>query len=111
MRCQHMMMFIVTTSYCWRCSQEKKPIDNSFQDNLNLHNFIKTTLLDRIVDIIDPILFWEREGGQNGSQKIKEYFILILGIGVAYSTKFPRQRMSIASVVVELHLSGSKDLE
>ena len=76
----------------------KKPIDNSFHDSLNLHDFVKANLPERIFDIIDPILLPNRqEGGrrmndtcnenQNGSLKIQECLILILGIGIACSPK------------------------
>ena len=41
----------------------KRPTDNIFQDNLNLHDFVKAALLNRMTDNIDPILFWEREEG------------------------------------------------
>ena len=40
---------------------------------------------------------------QNGSLKIQECLILILGIGVVCSTEVPRERMSISAVVAELH--------
>ncbi|KAM3733583.1 hypothetical protein ACB098_11G147300 [Castanea mollissima] len=70
----------------------KRPIDDSFHDNLNLHDF---------------------EGGRrmndtgnenrNGSLKIQECLILILGIGIACSIEYPRERMNISAVVVELH--------
>ena len=92
----------------------KKPIDNSFHNSLNLHDFVKANLLERIFDIIDPILLPKRqEGGRrmndtcnenrNGSLKIQECLILILGIGIACSKEYPRERMNISAVVVELH--------
>ncbi|XP_030965907.1 LRR receptor-like serine/threonine-protein kinase EFR [Quercus lobata] len=92
----------------------KKPIDNSFHDSLNLHDFVKANLPERIFDIIDPILLPKRqEGGRrtndtcnenrNGSLKIQECLILILGIGIACSKEYPRERMNISAVVVELH--------
>ena len=41
----------------------KRPTDSIFQDNLNLHDFVKAALLEQIIDdIIDPILLREREG-------------------------------------------------
>jgi hypothetical protein len=43
-----------------------------------------------------------RHEDRNGSPKIQECLILILGIGVACSTEFPRERMNISAVVVEL---------
>uniref|UniRef100_A0A7N2LD90 non-specific serine/threonine protein kinase n=1 Tax=Quercus lobata TaxID=97700 RepID=A0A7N2LD90_QUELO len=92
----------------------KRPTDNIFQDNLNLHDLVKATLPERIIDIVDPTLLRERhERGisindncnedLNGSLKIQECLILILGIGVACSTEIPRERTNISSVVVELH--------
>ena len=92
----------------------KRPTDNIFHDSLNLRDYVKVTLLEWITDIIDPILFWERQEGEirindtsnenrDGSHKIQECLILILGIGVACSTEVPRERMSINAVVVELH--------
>uniref|UniRef100_A0A7N2R2N9 non-specific serine/threonine protein kinase n=1 Tax=Quercus lobata TaxID=97700 RepID=A0A7N2R2N9_QUELO len=91
----------------------KKPIDNSFHDSLNLHDFVKANLPERIFDIIDPILLPKRQGGirmndtcnenRNGSLKIQECLILILGIGIACSTEYPRERMNTSAVVVELN--------
>ena len=91
----------------------KRPTDSIFQDSLNLHEFVKAALPKQIIDIIDPILLWERQEeeirmndadneDQNGSPKIQECLILILGIGVACSTEFPRERMNISDVVTEL---------
>ena len=42
----------------------KRPIDNIFQDSLNLHNFVKGALSERIADIIDPTLLCDREEGE-----------------------------------------------
>ena len=71
-----------------------------FQDSLNLRDFVKAALLEKIIDIIDPILLLEREEGEakmidithnegkKGDSKIQECLIVILGIGVACSAKF-----------------------
>ena len=90
----------------------KRPMDNMFHDSLSLRDFFKETLPEQIIDIIDPAVLGERQkgerrmndtcnGGQNGSFKIQECFILILGIGVACSTKIPREMMNINAVAVE----------
>ncbi|XP_030963562.1 putative receptor-like protein kinase At3g47110 [Quercus lobata] len=39
----------------------KKPTDNIFKDNLNLHDFVKAALPERVINIVDPIILWERE--------------------------------------------------
>ena len=92
-----------------------RPTDNIFQDNFNLHDFVKAALPERIIDIIDPILLWEREEeetrmneitrneDQHGSQKSQECLIWMLGIGIACSVEFPRERMNMSDVIIELH--------
>uniref|UniRef100_A0A2N9IX20 non-specific serine/threonine protein kinase n=1 Tax=Fagus sylvatica TaxID=28930 RepID=A0A2N9IX20_FAGSY len=98
----------------------KRPTDNLFQDNL--HDFVKAALPERISDILDPFLLWEREEGEtrmnditrnerhNGSPNGKECLILILGIGVACSVEFPRERMNMGAVIIELHSIRQKFL-
>ena len=94
----------------------KRPIDDIFQDNLNLHDFVKAVLPEQIIDIIDPILLrvHEREGetctnnitrneGQNGSVTSQECLIMSFKIGVACSVEFPRERMNMSAVIIELH--------
>ena len=93
----------------------KRPTNDIFQDNLNLCDFVKAALLEQIIDdIIDPILLREREGEtqmnnitcderQNGSVRIQECLVLIFEIGVAFSVEFPRERMNMSSVMIELH--------
>ncbi|XP_050281606.1 putative receptor-like protein kinase At3g47110 [Quercus robur] len=39
----------------------KQPTDDMFKDGLNLHDFVKTALLDQVIDSLDPNLLWERE--------------------------------------------------
>ena len=91
----------------------KRPTDNMFHNSLSLRDFVKETLPEQIIDIIDPTVFGERQkgerrmndtcnGNRNGSFKIHECLILILGIGVACSTKISRKRMNINAIVVEL---------
>ncbi|KAG6624670.1 hypothetical protein CIPAW_16G044300, partial [Carya illinoinensis] len=96
----------------------KRPTDDMFKDSFTLHEFVKAALPERLVDVIDPILLWERED-QHGetrtnetsnyqsqiriSSKIREGLSLILGIGVACSMEFPRERMNIKDVLKELH--------
>ena len=100
----------------------KRPTDSIFLNGLNLHGFVKANLPERIIDIIDPNLPWERQEGeirmndtpnedQNGSLKIQGCLILILEIGLACSTEVPRERMDITDALVELHLIRQNLLE
>ena len=93
----------------------KRPTDNIFHDNFNLHDFVKRAMPERIIDIIDPILLQTAEvvgtrmndstpnEGQSGSPINQECLILILEIGVACSVEFPRERMNMSTVIIELH--------
>ncbi|KAM4072560.1 hypothetical protein ACB094_11G146800 [Castanea mollissima] len=93
----------------------KRPIDNMFQDRLNLHDFVKAALPEQVIDIIDPLLLsWKSEEGeatmiditcnegQNGSPIIQNCLIVILGVGVACSVEVPSERMNISAVIIEL---------
>nr|XP_023922334.1 probable LRR receptor-like serine/threonine-protein kinase At3g47570 [Quercus suber] len=99
----------------------KKLTNNIFQDNLNLHDFVKAALPERVIDIIDPILLWEGEGenrvnditcneSQHGSPKRLECLIFILEIGVACSVELPRERMNMGAVIITLHSIRKKFL-
>ena len=90
-----------------------------FKDNLNLHDFVKGVLPERVIDIVDPTLCLEKEEmetrtndthNQNiiGSPKILECLILIFEIGVSCSMEFPRERMNIIDVVAQLNLIREK---
>ncbi|KAL4600619.1 hypothetical protein ACB092_11G212400 [Castanea dentata] len=97
----------------------KRPTDNIFKDNLNLHDFVKGALPERVINVVDPIILWEREGMETrtndthiqnriGSPKILECLILIFGIGVSCSMGSPRERMNMIDVVAQLHLIREK---
>ena len=92
----------------------KRPTVDMFKDGLNLHDFVKTDLLDQVIDILDPNLLWEREDemtwmnnshnqNQIRSPKIQDCFFLIFGIGVSCSREFAKERMNMSDIVNELH--------
>ena len=97
----------------------KRPTDNIFKDNLNLYDFVKGALPEQVINIVDPIILWEREDmetrtndthiqSQIESPKILGCLILIFGIGVSCSIESPRKRMNINDVVAQLHLIREK---
>ena len=92
----------------------KRPTVDMFKDGLNLHDFVKTDLLDQVIDILDPNLLWEREDemtwmnnshnqNQIRSPKIQDCFFFIFGIGVSCSREFAKERMNMSDIVNELH--------
>ncbi|XP_075645726.1 putative receptor-like protein kinase At3g47110 [Castanea sativa] len=97
----------------------KRPTDNIFKDDLNLHDFVRGALPERVINIVDPIILLEREDMETrtndthiqnriGCPKILECLILIFGIGVSCSMESPRERMNISDVVAQLHLIRDK---
>ena len=114
----------------------KRPTDNMFKDGLNLHNFTKMALPEKLVQIVDPILL-PREvheaptaivatreyNNGNGIQEdvgaegisnlwqmdpnVHKCLVSILEIGLACSMESPKDRMKMKVVTRELHLIKS----
>ncbi|CAL5414376.1 unnamed protein product [Camellia sinensis] len=76
----------------------KRPIDDTFKDHLNLHNFVKDALPDRVMEIVDPYILLEHRT----RSWIIDCMVSVLQIGVACSMESPRDRMKMGSVISEL---------
>ncbi|XP_059658811.1 receptor kinase-like protein Xa21 [Cornus florida] len=91
---------------------QKKPTDSMFMDNLNLHNYVKIALPDRVMEVVDPLLILEAEYESNrtgqsskGNQgRIEKCLGLILRIGVVCSAELPRERKGIGDVLAQLNV-------
>ncbi|KAM3733625.1 hypothetical protein ACB098_11G151100 [Castanea mollissima] len=79
----------------------KRPTDNIFQDDFNLHDYIPSfsgkEKMERQMNYITS------NECQIPSLKIQECTILILEIGVAGSVAFSRDRMNMGAVIIGLH--------
>ncbi|XP_050249277.1 putative receptor-like protein kinase At3g47110 [Quercus robur] len=111
----------------------KRPTDDMFKDGLNLHNFAKMALPEKLVQIVDPILLprevdeaptaivaareynngneiqadVESQGIPNFCQmdpNVHKYLVSILETGLACSMESPKDRMKMKEVTRELHL-------
>ncbi|XP_042513574.1 probable LRR receptor-like serine/threonine-protein kinase At3g47570 [Macadamia integrifolia] len=96
----------------------KRPIDQMFKDNFNLHCWVEMALHDGEMAIIDPSLLLieanEEEATTSiakitGSQRcirdrVQECFNLVIRIGVTCSAESPGDRMDMTDVVKELYL-------
>uniref|UniRef100_A0A2N9GJC8 non-specific serine/threonine protein kinase n=1 Tax=Fagus sylvatica TaxID=28930 RepID=A0A2N9GJC8_FAGSY len=110
----------------------KRPTDEMFKDDLNLHNFVKMALPDRLVQIVDPTLLPReveetpattvvaREDNNENEIEIEEdedtqvfrqveenvykCLVSVLEIGLACSVESPKERMNMEEVTKELHL-------
>ncbi|XXG58631.1 hypothetical protein AAC387_Pa04g0897 [Persea americana] len=88
----------------------KRPSDGMFENNLNLHQFAKMALPERVMEIIDrQLLSHENEVIRQSEIHSKlrsivhETLVSLLKIGVSCSNDSPRERMEMKDVVIELH--------
>ncbi|VVA12614.1 PREDICTED: probable LRR receptor [Prunus dulcis] len=95
----------------------KRPTDEMFKDGMNLHNFVRMALPERVEEICDPVLLQKKESSTRSNatnnrnnieddqgQRIRKCLVIIARIGVACSADFPRERMDIGNVVDGLYL-------
>ena len=110
----------------------KRPTDEMFKDDLNLHNFVSMALPKRLVQIVDPALLIreveempaatvaareyyneneieadeETQGIVNHSQveaNVYKCLVSVLEIGLACSVDLQKERMKMEEVSKELH--------
>ena len=102
----------------------KRPIDEMFQDGLSIHKFTAMALLEHVMDIIDPLMFFEEDGEDadnerneddreersiiedhhvNVSSRIKDCLISIFQIGLSCCATSPDERMPTNVVVNEMN--------
>ncbi|KAL5558067.1 hypothetical protein UlMin_034278 [Ulmus minor] len=107
----------------------RRPTDQMFDDNNNLHNFVKMALPNRLMEIVDPYLL-SREveetpsrGGFNRNNvesrheivesgnlnqldvQTRNCLLSILHLGLACSRESPKERANMNDVVRELNLT------
>ncbi|GLT96483.1 hypothetical protein SLE2022_141000 [Rubroshorea leprosula] len=99
----------------------KRPTDAIFKDGLNLHQFAKLALPERVMDIVDASLLQElrstdenvgdaRRNRRERRVSIKEILITFARIGVLCSMDSPNDRMEMKDVVAELCIIRDKFL-
>ena len=76
----------------------RRPTDDIFQDGLTLHDFVKTSLSERVMEFTDSNLVLGDERGR----KMEEYVASMLRIGVTCSIESARDRMEMGDVVNKL---------
>ncbi|KAK3420346.1 hypothetical protein EUGRSUZ_G01158, partial [Eucalyptus grandis] len=81
----------------------KRPTEEAFGHHLNLHNFVRTALPDRAMDIVDLSLLSEA-GDRQQEIKIRDCIFSIFEVGVACSMESPPDRMDMTEAIRKLHL-------
>ncbi|XP_027082522.2 LRR receptor-like serine/threonine-protein kinase EFR [Coffea arabica] len=92
---------------------KRRPTDDMFMDELNIHNYVNRVLHEQVSEIVDPLLLSEGrdensrithgEETNNGGREI-DCIISLLKIGLKCSAKLPNDRMHMNEVVRKLHL-------
>ncbi|KAL9225480.1 hypothetical protein vseg_001397 [Gypsophila vaccaria] len=91
----------------------KRPTDNMFQEDYNLHSYTKAAFPDNILEIVDPTLLAstneinEEEVGdikaiQAANQGRFECMVNVISVGVACSKHSPQDRMTISEAISRL---------
>ncbi|KAL9462420.1 hypothetical protein AB3S75_000428 [Citrus x aurantiifolia] len=84
----------------------RRPIDAVFNEGHTLHEFAKTALLEKVMDIVDPSLLMEVMANsmiqEDKRVKTEECLNAIIRTGVLCSTESPFERMEMRDVVAKL---------
>nr|GLL46971.1 probable LRR receptor-like serine/threonine-protein kinase At3g47570 [Ipomoea trifida] len=85
----------------------KSPTSDIFNNGLTLHNYVRMSVPEQVIEIVDPKLFNEEANATPRSlvlqNQIIECLVSIFKIGISCSMELPRDRMSIGNAVKELH--------
>ncbi|CAN6710443.1 unnamed protein product [Malus baccata var. baccata] len=77
----------------------KRPTGDMFQGSSNLHNFVKASLPEHVLDIVDPDL---TEASTTIRMKFEESLVSVLEVGVACSADMPGERSDIVDAMAEM---------
>ncbi|XP_031118355.1 probable LRR receptor-like serine/threonine-protein kinase At3g47570 [Ipomoea triloba] len=85
----------------------KSPTGDIFNNGLTLHNYVRMSMHEQVIEIVDPKLFHKEANATPRSlllhNQIIECLVSIFRIGIACSMELPRDRMTIGNAVKELH--------
>ncbi|XP_028115650.1 probable LRR receptor-like serine/threonine-protein kinase At3g47570 [Camellia sinensis] len=89
----------------------KKPTNNTFTGNVNLHSYVQMCLSEQVMQIVDPQTILEMEEEPSRSMqssttnisKLEACLVPVFQIGLSCSAERPSERMSVKDVLKELH--------
>ncbi|KAL7164765.1 hypothetical protein ACSBR2_040631 [Camellia fascicularis] len=89
----------------------KRPTNNMFTGNVNLHSYIKMCLPEQVMQIVDSHIILEteeepnrrRQSSTTNISKLETCLVQVLQIGVACSVELPSERMNAKDVLMKLH--------
>lgn len=87
----------------------KRPTDEQYQGNFNMHESIKMVVPDQVIDIVDESLLYEDEEIEvtlenqcNTRHEQMECLIGVLQVGLLCSKENPRDRLTMEDVISKL---------
>lgn len=84
----------------------KRPTDKLFEDNVNLHLFVRLALPDQIMDIVDGSALCGEMTGEDANKNISseqiKCLVSIFQLGLACSAETPQERINMEQVYREL---------
>ncbi|KAK9725080.1 hypothetical protein RND81_05G121100 [Saponaria officinalis] len=88
----------------------RRPSDNMFQEDFNLHTFAEAALPDQVLQIVDPTLEHkdisneadDRRTIQDMAERRVKCMVSMVSVGVACSNHLPQDRMKITDAVSRL---------
>lgn len=89
----------------------RRPTDELFKDNVNLHSFVKMALPDQVMEIVDQSALYDEEeedsiekieSGSKWTHEQTAHLISVFRIGVACSEDSPPGRMNMSKVAMDL---------
>ncbi|CBI17790.3 unnamed protein product, partial [Vitis vinifera] len=79
----------------------KKPMDEMFSEEMSLRQWVKATIPNKIMEVVDENLARNQDGG--GAIATQEKLLAIMELGLECSRELPEERMDIKEVVYQLH--------
>ncbi|KAL0332444.1 UNVERIFIED_CONTAM: putative receptor-like protein kinase [Sesamum calycinum] len=85
----------------------RRPVNETFKDNINLHNFVKLALLDEVLTIISQSALHEEDRKDvflrdMNKEVMIDCLVFVLQIGIACSAENPQDRINMMQVVDRL---------
>lgn len=85
----------------------RRPTDGMFNQGLTLHEFARTALPDKVMEIVDSLLLLEVQASNSRScgdeiLRTEECLVAVVETGVVCSMESPIERMEMRDVVAKL---------
>jgi len=89
----------------------RRPTDEMFEDSHSLHNFVKVSISNDLMQVVDPAIIHDELEGATCSgvmhSNVEKFLISLFSIALGCSMESPKERMSMVEVIRELNIIKS----